>query len=349
MIKIIKKNIRKFIYNRRSNIDHKIKSNSFLKKNDLTFHIKTLGPKNPEKKFYVIQRAVGGGMFSNLNYVIHHIKISLDLRCIPVIDMKNFPTKYNEKYKIYNSLNSWDYYFYPINKYKLEDVYRSKFVIFVDGKTKKNIEFDSFEHLDKAHLQIYKKYIKIKKEITYEAKSFINKNFSKDKILGVHFRGTDMKTQERHPFPPTPNQIIKVIDDQIKKFKYKKIFLVTEDLKNLSILKKYYHNKILFFNNSFRSTKANIFEQNLRKNHRYLLGKENIVDMLILAKTDKIICSNSHLPDASSFISQPKKIKFIKINNGNNSENILFAQFLWYLKKNLPEILGGFKNNIISK
>ena len=343
MIKILKKKIREFIYSRRSNIDNKIKSNSFLKKNDLTFYINTFGSKNPNKKFYIIQRTVGGGMFSNLNYVIHHMKIALDLKCIPVIDMKNFPTKYNEKYKINNSLNSWDYYFYPINKYKLEDVYKSKFVIFADGKTKKNIEFDSFEHLGKAHIQIYKKYIKIKKEITDEASFFINKNFSKDRVLGVHFRGTDMKTQERHPFPPTASQIIKIIDQQIKKFKFNKIYLVTEDLKNLSILKKYYNSKILFFNNSFRSNKTNIFEQDSRKNHRYLLGKENIIDMLILSKTDKIICSNSHLPDASNFISYPKKIRLIKIDNGNNSENILFAQFFWYLKKSLPEFLGGFK------
>ena len=36
-------------------------------------------------------------MFSNLVYVIHHIKIALEMDCIPIIDMDNFPTKYNEK------------------------------------------------------------------------------------------------------------------------------------------------------------------------------------------------------------------------------------------------------------
>ena len=135
--------------------------------------------------------------------------------------MKNFPTKYNEKYKIHNSLNSWDYYFYPINRYKLYEVYKSKFVIITDGETKKNSEFDSFESLSNTHYQIYKKYIKIKKEIIEEAQLFVNKNFSKDKVLGVHFRGTDMKTQERHPFPPVPDQIISIINYQIKKYKYK--------------------------------------------------------------------------------------------------------------------------------
>ena len=87
MIKLLKKHIREFIYNRRSNIDDTIKSNSYLKKNDLTFYIKTFGPKNPNIKFYVIQRAIGGGMFSNLNYVIHHIKIALDLKTDDILEL----------------------------------------------------------------------------------------------------------------------------------------------------------------------------------------------------------------------------------------------------------------------
>ena len=56
--------------------------------------------------------------------------------CIPIIDMDNFPTKYNEK-KFKSTSNAWEYYFKPINNFKLEDVYNSKFVIIADGKTRK--------------------------------------------------------------------------------------------------------------------------------------------------------------------------------------------------------------------
>ena len=49
--------------------------------------------------------------------------------------MENFPTKYNEKNRINNTKNAWEYYFYPLNKYKLSDVYKSKFVIISDKKT----------------------------------------------------------------------------------------------------------------------------------------------------------------------------------------------------------------------
>ena len=47
-----------------------------------------------------------------------------------------------------------------------------------------------------------------------------------------------MKTQERHPFPATTYQIINLINYEIKKNNYSKIFLVTEESKYLKILKK---------------------------------------------------------------------------------------------------------------
>jgi hypothetical protein len=345
IIKVFKNYIKNLIYNSRSNISTKIKNNNkiYIQNNDLKYYIKSFGKKNPNKKFYVIQRYLGGGMFSNLNYILYHLKIALDLGCIPIIDMKNFPTKYNEEIKVNNTFNAWEYYFYPLNKYKLEDIYKSKFVIISDSKTRKLKEFDSFENLHELHFKIFKRYIHIKKYILDEALDFVRTEFKKSKILGVHFRGTDMKTQERHPFPATYNQIKKKIDYELRVNKFDKVFLVTEEKNYLKKLKKEYQSKLLYFN-SFRSDKNDIFSNIKRKNHRYLIGRENIIDMLILSKTKKIICTNSHLPDASNFISN-FKIKIDKINNGNNSSNILIAQFLWYLKKALPASLGGFNLN----
>ena len=77
MFEFLKKNIRTKIYNKRSNIDKKIK---IIRSDDLTPYIKKFGNKNPNKIFYIIQRSVGGGMFSNLNYVSHHMKIALGLK-----------------------------------------------------------------------------------------------------------------------------------------------------------------------------------------------------------------------------------------------------------------------------
>jgi hypothetical protein len=339
MISFIKNLIRKEIISNRSSFDKNIITKKIINNTELKYFIKNFGNRNKDKIFYVIQRLDGGGMFSNLNYIIHHLKISENLGCIPIIDMQNFPTKYNEKNIINNQLNAWNYYFEPINKFKLLDIYKSKFVIITDNKTNGQKEFDTFKNLNQEHYKIYKKQIKFKSYLLKKTNLFINKYFKNQKVLGVHFRGTDMKTQERHPFPATTDQITNLINYEIRKNNYNKIFLVTEENKYLKVLKKIYKDK-LCFTNSFRTNKSNIFEQNIRRNHRFKIGQENIIDMLILSKTNKIICTNSHLPDACKFIN--KKIKLIEINNGNNSKNIFIAQFLWYIKKILPKFLGGF-------
>ena len=340
MLNIIKKKIRENIYSKRSGVI-KIVNKNHLFNNQLKYYIHSFGKKNPQKKFYVIQRYIGGGMFSNLNYVIYHIRIALELNCIPIIDMKNFPTKYNEKRKIKNTFNAWEYYFEPINKYKLEDVYKSKFVVFADGKTRKKLEFDTFKVLEKENFNIFKRYIKIKKEIILESENFIKNNFKNKKILGVHFRGTDMKTQERHPFPATYKQITSYIDYEIINHRFDKIFLVTEEEDYLNKLKLRYKEKICYFS-SYKSNIPDIFNNTKRKNHRYLIGKENLIDMLLLSNTKTIICTNSNMTDASNFVKN-SKIEIIKIDNGYNSDNLLFAQFNWYIKKLLPEFFGGFK------
>ena len=173
MMNYIKKFIRFNINKKRSNIDKTIKfNNTLLNRTNLTYFIRSFGNKNKNKTFYVIQRFRGGGMFSNLNFVIHHLLIAKNLDLIPIIDMMNFPTKYNEKNKINNTLNAWNYYFHPINKYNLDEVYKSHRVIIADGQTKGNIEFDKFTNLNDDHFKIYKQLIKFKPFLIIEVSSF---------------------------------------------------------------------------------------------------------------------------------------------------------------------------------
>ena len=99
------------------------------------------GNKNPGKIFYVIRRSPGAGLFSNLIYVLNHLDIANKHNFIPVIDMENYPTIYNERKSINGTKNSWLYYFEPVSKYSIEDVYKSKNVIL-----SKNRFYDVFSH-----------------------------------------------------------------------------------------------------------------------------------------------------------------------------------------------------------
>ena len=65
-------------------------------------------------------------MFSNVNFIINHLLIAEKLNFVPIIDMQNFSTFYNENKQINKSYNAWDYYFKKINNYKIKEVYKSK-------------------------------------------------------------------------------------------------------------------------------------------------------------------------------------------------------------------------------
>ena len=99
------------------------------------------GNLNPDKIFYVIQRYPGYGIFSNLTFVINHMKIALDMGFIPIVDMQNYSTIYNENKKIYNTFNSWEYYYEQLSPYSLEDVYNSKNIILTDNKFYSELDF----------------------------------------------------------------------------------------------------------------------------------------------------------------------------------------------------------------
>lgn len=238
---LIKETIRKHLINSRDakicSGNRKLKK-SILYNNELLYNVKSFGTINPKKIFYVIQRSPGGGMFSNLNYVLHHLFIAEKFNFVPIVDMTNYYTLYNEKKSVKGINNSWEYYFEPVSKYSLTDVYKSKNVIITDGRTRGNIAFDGFENLRLEHKKIFNKYIKIKKYLISEKNEFLNKNFKNLNILGVHFRGTDYKNRERHPYPATKKQISIIIDNLNSKYKYDKIFLVTEEKDYLDYLKK---------------------------------------------------------------------------------------------------------------
>ena len=64
-------------------------------------YLSKMGDQNKDKVFYIIQRHNGeGGLFSDLVFVVNHLRIANQYGFIPVVDMENFPRWYNENRKI---------------------------------------------------------------------------------------------------------------------------------------------------------------------------------------------------------------------------------------------------------
>ena len=319
------------------------KESEFFNQN-INFNICKFGIKNKNKIFYVIKRTPGAGLFSNVTFVINHLRICDKFKFIPIIDMENFTTIYNEKEKINNTYNSWEYYFEKINKYSLSEVYKSQNVILTN-----NNFFSSFSHniSNTQFRKIGKKYFKVKKKIIEYANNFYKKKLNL-KTLAIHYRGTSYKTSANHPYPATNEQTINYIKYLLKKNKYKKIFLCTEDLGFFNAMKKNFKSNLIYIN-SFRSFKDDAFKIYPRKIHRYKLGLEILLEALIISKCHGFLHAITNVSMYVKYLDKKRSLKYFTIDNGINTSNEFIAPYKWFYKKNAPQILGGFKKKIFNE
>ena len=289
------------------------------------------GQKNKNIKFYVIKRSPGAGFFSNLLYVILHLEIADKKKMIPIVDMQNFPTVYNQKKNISRKRNIWELYFKQVSKYQISEIYKSKNVYFSPSR----YSFFLKDFKKKKLKKVFDKYIIVNNKITQTVNNFVKKNFKNKYVLGIHFRGTDQKVSAGHASPPTMYQITKIIDHKIKNKSVDKVFLFTEDLNYYKSLKKKYGNFICAFN-FFRGNNAKDFSNSKRKNHRNRLGIENLVEAITLSKCNEIIYCETNVSLFSIFYSN-FNIKKHCIDNGYKSSLYIISRFEWYIKRYLPD------------
>ncbi|OON97593.1 MAG: hypothetical protein ATN32_05385 [Candidatus Epulonipiscium fishelsonii] len=265
--------------------------------------------KNPNCNFYIIANTYEEtGFFANFNMVLQKLIIADNKKMRPIIDMKNYKTVYNENHKVNNSFNAWEYYFYQPIKFSLEEVYLSKNVIVSSNESssiipiyKKNQNIKpSKDQISKLNYYI-KKYIKIKPQVEEAVQKTQKQFYQFNKVVGVHIRATDMYVAGgHHPIPPGLKRIIPRIDYVIKNLGVDGIFVCTDDANSLDILKKRYGNKIIY-TNSIRANKGSNVGIHLdeklisRKNHKYLLGLEVLVDMLLLSRCNLLIGGHSNV------------------------------------------------------
>ncbi len=305
------------------------------------------GNLNPDKIFYVIQRYPGYGIFSNLTFVINHMKIALDMGFIPIVDMQNYSTIYNENKKIYNTFNSWEYYYEQLSPYSLEDVYNSKNIILTDNKFYSELDFSYNINEKEELIEIFHKFIKVKKIKLKLINYLKNKLFKGHKILGVHFRGTGYKLA-RNPYPATINQMINIITKILKEENYDKIFLMTEDQTNFEKLVEYFGDKIIYLNTTVRGrTNQEVYDNYSRDRHRYKLGRDVLVETYLLSYCDGYFDIDTNPRTIAHVLNLNPKQKRYTIDNGFNHSWPIFnyLKYSWHLKNLLPEKFGGFKNN----
>ena len=335
MIKFLKNSIRKFTLQTPKLLGD-VKNKKEFNEPEIMF--KSFGNLNEDKIFYVIKRSPGTGLFSNVTFVLNHLKICKKNNFIPVVDMENFKTIYNENKKIYDTGNAWEYYFEKLNDFSLDEVYKSKNVLLTSDKF-----FHFFTYnmdLDSEITEILQEQVKIKK-VLFKSFKRISNIFKDQKILGIHFRGTSYKRSPGHPLPATKKQMFEITKNLIRDKKIDKIFLVTEEQNYLDFFCNKFPDKLIYIKCCYRSDKNDAFEIYPRDRHRYKLGREALLETLLLSKCDYFVYLCSNVSSAAISFNLNHEQKRIEIKNGMNSKNIIISQFLWYLKTFLPKKLGG--------
>ena len=326
-----------FFYNRAKPLFNK----KVILENSIDISLYSFGNINKNKIFYLIRRSPGAGLFSNVLYVMNHLAIAEKHGFEPYVEMQNFKTIYNEKKIINNTQNAWEYYFKQVSRNSIKEIYKSHKVILTDNRF-----YKTFKHsfTDIKLNKLAKKYLKIKEQFNIEANNFIKKNFtSNSKTLGIHYRGTSYKSSANHPFPPTKKQIIDKSKYLITKYKYDKIFLCTEEKEIFEALTKEFGNKICFIKESYRSNRDDAFKKYPRSKHRYKLGREILIESIILSKCHGLLYQNSNVSAFIKYLDYNKKIKYFYMKTALNSSNEYIAQWLWYYKNLVPKFMGGFE------
>ena len=283
----------------------------------------------------------GGGFNSILARVLGHLKIAEDNKYTPYVDMELHSNYYSEPKAVLGTRNMWEYYFAPVSSATRAEVYGDGGSVDSGGMFPHSIMSTLFS--DEIWLQeIFKKYIRLRPETQAAldiARASINVGPS---VLGIHFRGTDMRTQPSHPLPPTLKQMFRRIDKHLNSANIDKLFLVSESETYVKSFVRRYGKRLSFLDVSRQST-VDIFVDRPRKNHRYLLGLENIIEMNLLAECGGLVCGYSGLSEMAHVLGRSNFLTVDKIWNGRVPDGPkLVSKHIWSYRRVAPRILGGF-------
>lgn len=300
---------------------------SFIRYKGREKKIKNKSNKNADLEFFIIRKNWTDGFFANFMFVLDNLIISSERGLIPIVDMQNYKTLYSEDKIIFETRNTWEYYFEQVSPFTLDEVYDSKNIILSSMEypmykglyyNNKNNEIPSKEQIQYLNF-ILNKYINIKPNIMKKFNEEYKKIQKYNRVLGVHVRGTDMYVEGRHhPVPSYKVKDIKYIKRIILENKIEAILLCSDESKIIDIFKSEFGDKCIC-TSSLRAKEGSHLgihvDKSLSKtrdNHNYLLGKEVLIDSLLLSKCNFLLCGPSNVAFASM------------IFNGCKYENIFY-------------------------
>jgi len=279
--------------------------------------------------------------FSYVNFIVNQLRYCEQNKLFPVVyfgtDSTDGPNAFYEKAV---GDNSWDYYFEPVAGLSYQDVLErianpddvlsNEHIFELDDQQLwylhsedpdsiynypygyyANLAVDEMdrwyaEQQQKARYYVAK-YIKPKQQIRDQVKAFWNRHFKGKEVIGVHLRGSDKgaanTTVEAGRIIP-PEEYYPYLDRFVSEVPDGKLFVATNQVQFLQQLQDRYGEKVVardVVRADTIGTSANPIQA--QQNHSYKLGEEVLIDCLLLAKTDVLMCSVSAVSEYAMYFS----------------------------------------------
>lgn len=251
------------------------------------------------------------------------------------------PNYYSEQEPVLGTRNMWEYYFSPVSAVSPADAYRSGNWTDSGGV----FPFQVMNPLFSGEMwlrETYDRYVRPRSETELalaQARASVEVGPG---VLGVHFRGTDMRTSPGHPLPPLERQMFRKIDERLNQSHFDTIFLATEADTYVANFVARYGKRVTYLDIP-RVGDINIFVEYPRPHHRYLLGLEAFIESKLLAECGGLVCGYSGLSEMAHALGRDDFTSVEKIWNGRVPGTRLAAKHFWSYRSVAPRILGGFR------
>lgn len=191
-------------------------------------------------------------------------------------------------------LNWWNYYFLPI------ETDRSSTFAWETVSKKLKRKFTSIgcnEITRQEAFSLIQKYVKVKPDIRKKVDQFVRTQFGDANVIGVHYRGTDKRTEaSRVPYKKVYEKL-KAVVGSLTSDNFK-IFVATDEKLFLDFIMKKYPNHVIY-TDALRSMHGKPVHQSYK--NCYKMGEDAVIDCLLLSKCGILIRTASNLSTCAGF------------------------------------------------
>jgi hypothetical protein len=248
----------------------------------LTFYVKA--DHNSQKHVIGVHPA---GLFSSFLAVLNQLSWCEKNNKIPVVYWDKNSLYYKEG-GFNGSSNVWEYYFDPVSylAYAPGDIVNTGY-----WWTENDLSYGSINKSQRDYAyKLITKYIKIKTPIQKKIDAFYEKNMLNKKTIGIHLRRTDKYIEEKLI------SVQQIIESTLKNSDTDAQFLIaTDEQVSLNSMINLLKDRTVIYYDCYRSTNGKPLHKSPPKAQ---LGEDALIEVLLLAKCNKLIHTISNLSTA---------------------------------------------------